>query len=243
MTVKGMQIVDLLTDATQQELTAHGDFSFPLGVYENAMDRNVLGFVSWHWHDEIQFNYVTKGAMRISVDSENFILEEGQGIFINSGCMHSMKPVGRPDSTCVCIDAGKKLFAAFPGGVIERNYLASFVKPAVFLDNDAAWAKNVLEKLKTVFHLYTAKPVAFELDICAELIAALSCILKNTPRGEMEKYGASREDYGKIKKIVAHIHTHYADKISLEDIAKTVFLSKNECCRHCCPVRNQDSTC
>jgi AraC-like DNA-binding protein len=230
MTIKGMQIVDLLTDASQQELTGHGDFRFPLGIYENAMDQNVMGFVIWHWHDEIQFSYVTKGSIHFSIDSESFILQEGQGIFINSGCMHSMKPVERPDSTYVCIDAGKRLFAAYKGGLIEQKYINSFVKPAIFLDRDSGWQEHILDKLQIIFSLYTAKPFAFEIDICAELIAIWSILVKNNPVKEAGEYDLSK-DYDKIKTILTYIHNHYAETISLEDIAKTVFLSRNECCR------------
>jgi AraC-like DNA-binding protein/mannose-6-phosphate isomerase-like protein (cupin superfamily) len=231
MTIKGMQIVELLTDATQQELTGHGDFRFPLGIYENTMDRNVLGFVPWHWHEEIQFNYVTKGTMHFTVNSENFVLEEGQGIFVNSGCMHSIKPVNRPDSTYVCIDAAKKLFAAFKGGIIEQKYMTPFVKPAIFLDTDSGWQEDILRKLKTIFSLFKTKPFAFEVDICSELLAIWSILVKNNPLGETNEYTTSQEDCGKVKKILTYIHQHYAEKISLDDIAKIIFLSRSECCR------------
>lgn len=231
MTVRGLQIVDVQTDATNQELTAHGDFRFPLGVYENAMDQNVLGFVVWHWHDEMQFNYVTKGALRFNVNEESFILEEGQGVFINSGCMHSMRPVGQPDSTYVCIDAGKNLYPAFKGGLIEQKYMSSFAKPFILLNRDSGWQESILNKMKEIFSLYKARPFAFEVDICAELIAIWSLLVKNNPIGSTWEYSASHEDYNKIKTILSYIHQHYAEKISLEDIAKAAFLSRNECCR------------
>ena len=102
-----MQIYDIPIDSSGQETTAHGTFDFPLAVYETVLNRNILGFVSWHWHREFQFCLVTAGTVAFWVQGQQLVLTEGQGLFINSNILHmvrlSRQPVGcLPDYAAVC---------------------------------------------------------------------------------------------------------------------------------------------
>ena len=64
------------------EITAHGAYAFPLAVYETQLDRCALGFVDWHWHEELQLVRVARGVVKFRVDERRFTLSAGQGLFI-----------------------------------------------------------------------------------------------------------------------------------------------------------------
>ncbi len=231
MSVKGMQIVDVETDTSQQELTAHGNFAYPLAVYKNTMSQNVLGYVIWHWHDEYQFSYVTEGEINFYVNSESFLLKKGQGIFINSGCMHSMKPVSDPNSTYVCINIDRKLFSGFKGSLIEQKYLNALNHSAIFLDSREHWHRECIEKFMHIYQLYVDKYFGYEIDICTKIMQALSILVKNSLQANDFPQPDPKDEYQKIKKVLSFIHKNYAEKITLEEISAHIFLSKNECCR------------
>ena len=38
--------------------------------------------IPWHWHEEFEFGYLTGGAIRYKTAREEFILREGDGIFL-----------------------------------------------------------------------------------------------------------------------------------------------------------------
>ena len=42
-----------------------------------------------HWHDDIEFICVLSGGMKYNVNGEIVNLKKGEGIFVNSGQMHS----------------------------------------------------------------------------------------------------------------------------------------------------------
>lgn len=90
-----MQIYDIPIDSSRQETTAHGTFDFPMAVYETVLRRNILGFVSWHWHREFQFCLVTAGTVTFWVQGQQPVLSEGQGLFINSNVLHLRGPTPR----------------------------------------------------------------------------------------------------------------------------------------------------
>lgn len=231
MTVKGMQIVDVKIDRSNQELTNHGDFTFPLAVYKNTLSKNLLGYVIWHWHDEYQFSYVTQGEIYFYINDQTFILKEGQGIFINTGCMHSIKAVNDPESTYVCINIDKKLFSSFKGSVIEQKYLKTLTQSAIFLDLSEEWHIECINKLKDIYQFYVDKSFSFEIDICINLMQTLALIVKNALNPILLTTIESKDEYQKIKRILSFLHQHYAEKITLEQIAQHIFLNKNECCR------------
>ena len=42
-----------------------------------------------HWHDDIEFICVLSGGMKYNINGEIVNLKKGEGIFVNSGQMHS----------------------------------------------------------------------------------------------------------------------------------------------------------
>lgn len=230
-----MQIRDIQIDQNHKETTLHGSYDFPIAVYLDQLDKNVLGFVNWHWHEELQLSLVTKGAVAFGVNQTTYILKEGQGIFINSGCLHMTKPVTNPDSTYICINVDAKLLTFFPGSVIEQKYIKPFLKlpgfSAVVLDREAEWQQTILTRIQDIYSLYSQRAFGYELDIGIELAAIWKQLIvrqnETVPAAHTNEY----IDQQRIKTILSYIHKHYREKITLQEIAALVNISKGECCR------------
>jgi hypothetical protein len=67
-----------------KDLTVHGTYEFPMEMYDTALDQNLLlGYIDWHWHDDIQFCLMIKGCLDFYVEDEVYRLSEREGLFIN----------------------------------------------------------------------------------------------------------------------------------------------------------------
>ena len=55
-----MQISVIPIDSNNHELSSHGTYDFPIAIYNDQLNKNLIGFVNLHWHEEIQFSYVPK---------------------------------------------------------------------------------------------------------------------------------------------------------------------------------------
>ena len=44
--------------------------------------------VEWHWHMELEFVYMESGTMTFWIGEKQFILSQGDGLFINSKILH-----------------------------------------------------------------------------------------------------------------------------------------------------------
>ena len=120
-----MQVYDIHLNKQRREETRHGSFALPLAVYTTVIRRNVLGFVNWHWHEELQFCLVTRGAVEFHVSETVLSLSPGQGIFINAGQLHMARD-GDGQGASLCLDFHPRLIAGTAGGAVERE-MAQFI--------------------------------------------------------------------------------------------------------------------
>ncbi len=230
-----MQITNIQIDKNNRETTLHGSYDFPLAVYLDQLDKNLLGFVNWHWHDEIQLSLITKGEVEFLVNQNVYVLKEGQGIFINSGCLHMARAAAEPDSTYICINVDARLLSFFPGSAIEQKYIKPFMKlrgfSAVVLERGVDWQQTILTKIEEIYHLHILKAFGYELDIGMALAAIWRQLIARQkqimPAANVGEY----IDQQRIKAIMAYINAHYMEKVTLEEIASVVNISKGECCR------------
>lgn len=121
-----MQLENIPIDSKLHELSVHGTYEFPFAVYHDQLDKNLIGFVNLHWHEEIQFSYVEKGEIEFIVDNKSYILNEHQCLFINSERLHMARPVSRPDSTFICINIHPRFFSSFSGSRMSLH-LENFI--------------------------------------------------------------------------------------------------------------------
>lgn len=88
-----MQVTNIPVDASNRESTRHGTLGFPIAVYYSVLSHNVLGYTKLHWHEELQFCAVIRGAVTFLVNETSYTLHTGDGIFINSGYLHLARPL------------------------------------------------------------------------------------------------------------------------------------------------------
>lgn len=229
-----MQIFDIPIDKTQKEATRHGSFTFPVGIYETQLDLNVLGYVNWHWHDEMQYAYVTVGTVSFYVNRTKVTLKKGQGIFINSGVLHMAKAAGRPDSTYVCIDVHPTLLRGYPGNAVDQKYIRPYLKNeqftyCVFQDTQPD-ERKLLEHLQEIFEEYSSQERGYEYKIYVHLLIIWwELIHLSVP--EVDTSPVSSTDNERLKTLLSYIQEHYKEKLTLQECANSIGLCTSECCR------------
>lgn len=225
-----MQIYDIPIDSAQQETTSHGSFDFPMAVYETVLRKNVLGFVSWHWHREFQFCLVTAGQVEFYVQRQQTILSSGQGLFINSNVLHMARPLTGDAAYC-CIDVLPSLLGSFSGSVLDVALVTPLsADSAVTLmpfPGDTQESLAALSLLQRLRQLWREKPVGYPLAAVGMLMELLQIILADRSAAPL----AGPEDLSRLQNVLRYIDLHYAEKITLSDCAARAILSPSEFCR------------
>ena len=111
-----------------REMPAYQDTAFPVSMHiitKNDIFPKGRGFHDIHWHDEIQFTYVTHGNITIQIDGKQHILEEGEAAFVSSGVVH-MTSAMSDDGEYVGFMFPEKLLGFFAGSRMEQSYVVPY---------------------------------------------------------------------------------------------------------------------
>ncbi|MEA4972277.1 HTH-type transcriptional activator RhaS [bioreactor metagenome] len=224
-----MQIYDISINNEKMETTAHGTADFPIAIYETVLKKNILGFVDWHWHSELQFSYVTAGEVMFTVNGSSFKISKNNGLFVNSGILHTAKPL-TDDASYICIDFSPSLIASFENSVIEKKYIQPYIENENFqyiiLIEGNETTSSIINTLQSVFSIYKLKPFGFEAEIA---IMLTQCWIKLI---SFESNSNDSADYFRLKHLLSYIHIHYKEKLTLNELSETIHLCPNECCRY-----------
>lgn len=229
-----MQIFNIPIANDLQEVTMHGTKAFPIAVYETQLSKNILGYVPLHWHDEIQFAFVVKGCACFSVNQTKHYIEEKNGLFINSSCLHSATPYNSKDCIYICFDISPHFFSSSES-IIQQKYVKPFIESksisSIKLNTSIFWQNRILDTLNSLFEIYTNKAFGFEIDMYSKIFDIWHLMIINTPEYVNEvNTNVFVEDH-RIKEMLTFIHQNYKNKVTLDDIAKIGNVSRAECCR------------
>ncbi len=226
-----MQTYNIHIDGTGQELTRHGSYAFPLAVYTTTVSKNILGFIDWHWHEELQFCLVVRDSIRVSVEGESFTLKKGEGLFVNSGRLHSIENAPGADATYICFDFHPRLIAGFEGSAVQTKFIAPFTRPeaaACLLLNDRdPWAAEILDLMLKIYRDYSSN-TPDELQIQIWLAQIWHSAAQHLERGTTNAPATIRPQ---MRAVLAYVAEHLAEPITLEDAAACAGLARSTCSR------------
>ncbi len=226
-----MQIYDIPFDQNHMETTHHGNLSFPLAIYTTQISKNILGYIDWHWHHELQFCVVIHGEVEFYINQNHFILKEGEGIFINTEQLHMAKNYNKADSTYICLDLDACLISGFMGSIIQIKYVDPYLKNSkmtyCLLQREVSWQAKILDLLLSINQLYHESH-RDEMKISIELATIWHLLVSSyNETNNPSKATISLQ----VRQILAYIRKNYASQITLEQIAQQVGLARSTCCR------------
>ena len=225
-----MQIKDFKVDESLKELTSHRTVVLPVACYETKIADNIQGKIPLHWHEEIQFILSVKGDAMVHINEEKLAVKEGEGIFINSGCLHSAEDVSG-DCVYICLNVSphfllpEELYSSYIFPYISATNL-----PYIILKPSEDWGKSILESMMEIKKLINDNSPFYEINITSLLTFIWQQLIRN---GFQLEYSQTEvEKHKRMKEMLNWIHQHFAEKVTLADIAKAGRLSNSECCRY-----------
>lgn len=226
-----MQIKNFMVDQSLKELTKHHTVVLPIACYETTIKQNINGYIPLHWHDEFQFIHVVKGEAIFQINEEKIFIAEGEGLFINSGCLHMAKDRNDSDCAYICLNVS-------PNFVLSQELYTTFVKPYyqatnipyLLLDPNELWANSILSYILNINQMIKQNSPFYEIDVSLQLTLIWKNLIMNGIELEYEQSIVVKSN--RMKQMLSWIHLHYSEKILLDDISRVGQLSRSECCRY-----------
>lgn len=221
----------VVASAEGKELVQHGSTLFPIACYAEDL---AVDSVPWHWHEDFEFVLVTGGVVYVDVNKTRLRLAEGEGVFLNSGALHTVEHAKAGPGL---IHSG--VFHPRLVGGMDTIFWQKLVRPMLqpgapvfFLLNEAVpWQRNVLACLRDAWQEICDEPFDFENRARYHLSAALrllgtQCVAGKTKVSQQEQIAAER-----MKQMLRFVEEHYAEELTVEKIAGCVALSESACLR------------
>lgn len=211
-------------------LNANTDFPYlVLDVVNERSSPVSPGFRVMHWHEDLQFILLLSGRIEIKTLETKLVLQAGEAIFINKNIIHLVMPKGACHyNSFIFPDYFLKFYFKSPAETLVETITGNPHLSVYRFIPGTGWCDEVIsslqklsasEKNKTEFYVY-------EVLVC--LSALWLHFQKNVflpPQKPLNPISL------RMQAFLNHIEKHYAEDLSLEELAKSGNVSKSECLR------------
>ena len=206
------------------------------GLYTPNPRKDIWLNIPWHWHDEFEFGYITRGSIRYRTNRHEFTLGKGDGIFINSGVLHDLQALEPASEVRLSTQFFDKSFLAGYSGTIDDIKYIEPVKERRALDavpmyQSRAEDVGLLDKLCRCEEMGLKREPFFELRIRSLFSELWETVYLWAIESKENEKGGDRSEDERIKKMLAIIRERYSEKITAKDLAHAVHISEWECYR------------
>lgn len=231
---------------TNEELLPGFESEFPYLASNAELDKYPDRSAPWHWHKAVELFYMESGTLEYDTPRRKMTFPAGSGGFLNSNVLHMTRALSQTEETIQLLHIfDTALISQGPGSRIEKIYILPITaSPRLDLcalrPDDPAQAK-LLHLIKDAF-LLSENDAGYEIrlrnalsEIWLGLFALLSPVFD-----QQEAY--DRNDQ-RLKTMLIYIHEHFAEPITVPELAAVACLSERECFRlfhsylHTTPVK------
>lgn len=224
-------------NAQQKELKTHGRFEFPVFISHETLSNYEHGSFIWHCHPEIELTLILDGTIHYQINNHTYLLSAGDGLFCNSNALHTGHMHNDEDCHYLSITFHPRIIYGYEGSVFHNNYVTPLLTcnalDSILLQSSVNWQNTILNFIKKIALYEQEQPFGYEFQIQQILSQTWFLLYKNTQNEIFSQSNVSVRslDLDRLRQILSFIQSHYAEKITLNDISAQINICNSECCR------------
>ncbi|MDO5410030.1 MAG: helix-turn-helix domain-containing protein [Lachnospiraceae bacterium] len=214
-----------------KELAAHGTLEFPCAGYSTFFTDLDDCTIPWHWHEEIEILYIKKGSVRLQIPGKSFYLNQGEGAAVSSNVLHFLKAEAYCELYSLVFHP--MLVMGNEESVFARKYMKPLLENGVFDGCCFTWEEQGSYEAKFVaaFEALMSGKTGYEFSV-RNYLSEICCLLyrkfeKNLDENSFE----ANLDSERIQKMLQYIHKHFAEELTVSQIAGAADIGNRECLR------------
>ena len=209
----------------QKENAKHGEASFPVQKYITRFCEEFPA-VTLHWHEEAELTLITEGDCTYQIDLADYEVHEGDLLFVPPLLLHSISR----NTSKIVLSETYVFHMNFLGGnstdICSTRYLTplmnqEFSVPCLITPRHPAYRslRKIFNQIHTLYH---EEAVGYEIALKSLFLQAVFLLLQY--RGETTS-ADTKVSSDKPKQVLDYIELHYAETITVSDLARLCYFS------------------
>ena len=213
-----------------QEKKVRSSSSFPYVTYPCSIPLD-FSRVPLHWHDEMEFIYIKKGGGAVTVDFLTYTVRSGDILVVLPGQLHSIDQAdGRTMEYENIIFHTNMLFSRQEDVCFNQYFLPLMqrqIQIPLYLSGDWEAYAEAAACLDRADSLCGLRPPAYQLSVKAQLLQFFYMLFSHAVPAERPVRPAKSSSLDKAKLILKYIETHYADNLTIKEMAEVCGFSQS----------------
>lgn len=188
--------------------------------------RNIMDFdfetkkvCETHFHQNLEIIYILDGGMEIQIETEKYELNKGDFLLINANKRHSYK-----ETTEELLIASFRIDFSMLSEYLETNQILFWCNTAADKSDAYKPLKKVLDRILNHFYDKEKEGALYLNSIYYEALYILSSyFMIKSDDSRLKSLGA--QENSRVFEIQNYVQSNYQKQISLNDLAKKLFLS------------------
>ena len=181
-----------------------------------------------HWHEEAEIIVIKKGMGIISVDLTEYEVQMGDIVFVMSGQLHAIRQLGNNAMEYENILFKPSLLRSGGCDLCWESFLLPMLSanvdiPAVIGLEHAVY-REIAEAIGQIDRLCDTKPTGYQLAVKGHLYLLLYHMHSQCRTSSSRP---PQKHLAKLKIILSYVEAHYAEPITIEEMAGVCFYSKS----------------
>ena len=229
-----MPFSKLKVDKTGLELGSRGSWAFPVtgSGKPGLLSHYEGGRFECHFHPETEMTLIASGEMYYQANDKVFLLQEGDGIFVNSNVMHAGWRNGEKDCAYHPMNFSLVMVSGHENSIVEQKYVQPILRDNL-IPYAVFYAKNeedrpVLALMQEFLQLISKKEDGYELLVKSLLCRLWYLVYK---RAGSDDVVCLDRGVMAVKNAITYMEGHYAERLTLDRLAEISNFSRSEFCR------------
>lgn len=207
------------------------DKEFPFQISEVVLTPANSKPGTWHWHSYFEITCVLEGKGNYFVNGQEYTMEKDDVIIFNNVEPHGWNLISGDMKLLVMIFSPE--FVAEKISVFDTRYLKPFVERGSNFKNrigrEGEISAEIRAGIQEIYKEWNERKEGYPLMIKANVLRILTMLIRTyqdeSKSGEMlkEKKNAMK----RLEQAFSYIDAHYCERITLEEVASSVYMSAN----------------
>ena len=223
----------IILDHQLREQILHDGTGFPVSYFHDELATLPNWASPLHWHPYFEIAAAVSEVLDFQVGRQHVILEAGDSIFVNRNMLHGIKQLSGdvPEPMPNIVFSGD--VAAPETSAVYKKYIHPIAccdtLPFIVFKHENGWHDEVNGLIKNIYCQMSEQNPCYEMAVQRALSSIFEYIFLNFE--DLPKFETTRIQINaqiRIQKMLSYIYEHYAEAVTLEDIAGAANISRSE---------------